>query len=138
VASLRINDGSSHVGATGVTVHFVDASSDSSGVFVTAGALTDCAAVGAGSFVAFSASTPLTLAAPDGTKTVRACIRDDVDNRRLLTPVDVVLDRAAPSVPGALSTLDQVRSTAIATGGTVRDAQPRLSWSASSDVHGGP
>lgn len=137
-AALRINDGSTHAASTSATVFFLDASSDSHSVFVTTGALSDCAGVANGSFVAFTASRALTLANTDGSQTVRACLRDDVDNRTLLTPVSVVLDRVAPTAPSALTITDQVRSVVVASGGRSRDAQPRLSFTASADANGGP
>ena len=136
--TLRLNDGGTHTGSADITVRIVDASSDVTTAFVTTGALANCDGVAAGSFLAFAPTSPLTLAGGDGSKTVRVCLRDSVDNRTLLTPASIVLDRAPPTAPSALTAFDQVRNQNVANGARIRDAQPRLSFTASSDVNGGP
>lgn len=137
-ATLIVNGGATHAASTSATAQLLDASADAASVFVTTGALTDCASVAPASFVPFASSLGVTLPAPDGAKQVRACLRDDVDNRRLLGPVEITLDRVAPTAPAGLNLFDNVRSVAVASGGKSRDAQPRFGWSASADADGAP
>jgi hypothetical protein len=92
-AAVIVNGGAALTAVTGVNA-VVNGDGGSGFGFAAAASPLDCATA---AYAAFDGSEPraLTLAAPDGAKTISACVRDPAGNTALAT-AGIVLDRAAP------------------------------------------
>jgi|GEM_PF-1147902 len=134
---------SSPTASTTVNVAFVGADADASSLLLSTSAV-DCDAAAAGAFSAFSTTASIGLSGADGTHTVTACLRDDLDNRRNVGSVSVLLDRVAPtatttfdaSVRDGSFTKTAGAGLVIASGATHNDPLPRFTWSAFTDSTG--
>jgi hypothetical protein len=97
--SFALAGGAAFATSTSVTLDFSNVSSDVTTMKTAEGASIDCA--NATGYTAFVNGTTATLSSTDGTKTLRACLKDTAGNTVQLSD-SIVLDRVDPAVTFSL------------------------------------